>query len=251
MSRVTGGITLRNYIRNAYGPGMQLSAAQVIGGPDWLDKDQYDIQGKPSPDLELAMKKMSNDERNAQTRAMQQSLLADRFHLKVHFEVREMSVYALVPAKGGLKIKAVDAPPARDPNGPAPAPLSFSALNQAKTLPPGVSMLMVKPGVSQTMRAGATQMPTLMRTISQQPEIGGRPIIDQTGFTGYFNIDDLTWALTSAAGPLAGSADASSADTSAPSLVTALEETLGIKLVATKGPVEVIVIDSIDRPSDN
>ena len=249
MSRVSGGITLRQYIRNAYGPGTQLSAAQVIGGPDWLDKDQYDIQGKPSPDLEVALKKMTGDERNAQTRAMQQSLLADRFHLKVHFEVREMPVYALVPAKGGLKIKAVDAPPVRDPNGPAPQPLSFSALNQAKTMPPGVTMLSVKPGVSQTMRAGAVQMSMLVRTVSQQPETGGRPVLDQTGFTGYFNIDDLTWALTS--GPLAAATDASSADTSAPSLETALEETLGIKLVATKGRVEVVVIDSIDHPSEN
>jgi len=245
MTRMTG-TNIRNYIRNAYGPGAQLAAAQVVGGPDWLDKDLYDIQGKPSPDLEVAMKKMTNDDRATQQRMLQQSLLADRFHLKVHFEVREMPVYTLVPAKGGLKIKAVDGPTPPDPNGPAPQPPSFAALNQAKTLPAGMMMMMVKPGNLETMRAGATQMSNLVRLISQQPDMAGRPIIDRTGFTGYFNVDDLTWSLPTTAAP---TDPATASD--APSLATALEETLGIKVVAGKGQVEVVVIDSIDHPTDN
>ncbi len=110
-STVYPGTTLLQYIRAAYSPNSgALPPSQVIGGPEWIDKDKYDIQGKPSPDLEVALKKMTNEDRSAQTRSMQQSLLAERFHLKVHFEVRQMPVYTLVPAKGGLKIKAVDAP---------------------------------------------------------------------------------------------------------------------------------------------
>lgn len=241
--RILVGSTLRQYIRNAYSPGMaQLSAAQVIGGPDWIDKEKYDIQGKPSPDLELAIKKMTNDERNAQSRALQQSLLADRFHLKVHFEVREMPVYALVRAKGGLKIKPVDAPAPRDPNSP---PVAFTGPNQP--LPPGMSVMMMKSNGERTMRATATQMSNLVGMISGQPDTGGRPVIDQTGFTGYFNIDNFTFASPTNAAP---SDDPKSAS-DAPSLATALEESLGIKLVATKGPVEVVVIDSIDHPSEN
>jgi len=234
-----GGSTARQYIRNAYGPGIQLAAAQVIGGPDWIDKDKFDIKGKPSPDLEAAMSKMTNEDRAAQTRMLQQSLLADRFHLKVHFEVREMPVYALVPAKGGLKIKAVDAPAARDANTPLPRPVPGGPP------PPGMSVIMMNPGGARSFRASAAQMPTLVTLIGREGGIGDRPIIDQTGFTGYFDIPDLTFAQLSA------SADASNPASDAPSLATALEETLGIKLVATKGPVEVVVIDSIDHPSDN
>lgn len=237
--RVVNNTTLRNYIRNAYGPGMPLAPAQVVGGPDWIDKDRFTIQGKPSPDLEVAMKKMTNHDWSMQQRALQQSLLADRFHLKVHFEVREMPVYTLVPAKGGLRIKAVDAPPSGDKPPQMPAP--------GAPPPPGMMMLMVRPGGSQTMRAGAIQISNLIALLSQQTaETGGRPVLDQTGFTGYFNVDNLTWAPLNAAPSTDPNADAN-----APSLATALEETLGLKLVSTKGPVEVVVIDSIDHPSDN
>ena len=230
---VLGGSTVRQYIRNAYGPGTPLAAAQVIGGPDWIDKDKYDIKAKPSPDLEAALKKMTNDERGAQTRAMQQSLLADRFHLKVHFEVREMPVYALVPAKGGLKIKEVAAPPPPDPSGPPP-PFGPNA-----PIRPGTSMMMMGPR-SRTLRAGATTMTSFVSRIGS--EMGDRPMIDQTGFTGYFDVE-LKWA------PLDSATAPDSSDL--PSLATALEETLGIKLVATKGRVEVVVIDSVDHPSEN
>jgi uncharacterized protein (TIGR03435 family) len=74
---------------------------------------------------------------------------------------------------------------------------------------------------------------------------GDRPVIDQTGFTGHFDIDNLKWSSSQPA-----AADSSS-PSDAPSLETALGETLGLRLVATKGPVEVVVIDSIDRPSEN
>ena len=253
MMPLLGGNTVRQYIRMAYGLSIgplgsgQLAAAQVIGGPEWIDKERYDVKGKPSPDLEVAMKKMKPEEQSAQQRMMQQSLLADRFHLKVHFEVREMPVYALVPAKGGLKIKAVDAPPARDPNSP-PQPLPPPpppGSGQSPTLRPGMSLIMMKSGGERTMKASATQMPMLLNLIGREGGLGDHPIIDQTGFTGYFDIPDLTWA------PLSANTDASNTASDAPSLATALEESLGIKLLATKGPVEVVVIDSIDHPTDN
>jgi uncharacterized protein (TIGR03435 family) len=241
------GLTIRQYIRNAYGPGTPLATAQLIGGPDWIDKDKYDINGKPSPDLEVAMKKMTNEDRSAQTRSMQQSLLAERFHLKVHFEVREMPVYVLAPAKGGLKIKAVEAPPARDPGTPLQPPPP-PAPGQKPPMPAGMMFVMMKSNGERTMRAHATQMPNLLNLIGQQGGVGDRPIIDQTGFTGYFDFD-LTFAPLTAAASSPDSNGALSSD--APSLTTALEETLGLKLVSTKGPVEVIVIDSIDHPSEN
>jgi uncharacterized protein (TIGR03435 family) len=97
----------------------------------------------------------------------------------------------------------------------------------------------------RVLNARAIQMQLLTRTLSYsaKPEVGDRPIVDHTGFTGHFDIKDFTWAPLSAA-------DATDAP-DAPSLVGALEKQLGIKLVPAKDPIEVLVIDSIDRPSPN
>jgi uncharacterized protein (TIGR03435 family) len=221
---------------NAYGA---MYAAQVVGGPDWLDKDAYNIKGKVPDDLEAALQKMKPDDQLNQTRAMQQSLLADRFHLKAHFETRVLPVYELVPAKGGLKITEVPAPPERKPGDPLPPPPSPST-----PLPPGTMMTMMNSNGLRTVNARAVKMQGLARMIGgPMSEVGDRPIVDHTGFTGYFDIKDLTWA------PI-GNAGATDAP-DAPSLTGALEKQLGLKLVPAKDPIEVLVIDSIDRPSEN
>ncbi len=94
------------------------------------------------------------------------------------------------------------------------------------------------------VRARATTMANFVGWISgQTDDTGGRPVIDQTGFTGFFDIDNMKWAALDSAN--------ASESSDLPSLTTALEESLGIKLVSTKGPVEVVVIDSIDHPSEN
>jgi uncharacterized protein (TIGR03435 family) len=228
-------LSIRRYIMNAYGA---MYAAQIIGGPDWLNKDAYDIKGKVPDDLEAAFQNMKVDDRNDQTHSMQQSLLADRFHLKAHFETRVLPVYELVPAKGGLKITEVPAPPVRKPGDP---PIAF---HPGDPLRPGTMMTMVTNTGLRTTRARATTMKGLSRLMSDQlGDTGNRPIVDHTGFSGYFDITDLTWA------PLGDASAASTSD--APSLTVALEEKLGIKLVPAKDPIEVLVIDSIDRPSPN
>ena len=177
---------------------------------------------------------------------MRQSLLADRFDLKVHFEVREMSVYALMPAKGGLKIKPIAdlAPP--DP-GATSSPAAKRPANSGST------QMMMGAGGMRILRAQAISMAQFSSMIGAfidqtssnfiSLNTGSRPVIDQTGFTGYFDLDGLKWASPD-------SADSTAAP-DAPALTTALEESLGIKLIATKGPVEVVVIDSIERPSEN
>jgi uncharacterized protein (TIGR03435 family) len=225
-------LSIRRYIMNAYGA---IYAAQVVGGPDWLNKDSYDIKGKATDDLEAAQQTMKLDDRLNQNRAMQQSLLADRFHLKAHFETRVLPVYELVPAKGGLKITEVPAPPERKPSDP---PLR---IRPGDTLPPGTSMTMLNSGGLRVFNARAVKIQSLVRPIG--PDAGDRPIVDHTGFIGYFDITDLTWA------PL-GDAGATAA-LDAPSLSGALEQKLGLKLVPAKDPIEVLVIDSIDRPSEN
>jgi uncharacterized protein (TIGR03435 family) len=225
-------LSLRRYIMDAYGAKY---AAQVIGGPDWLNKDSYVIHGKVPEDIEAALQKKTSQDRIDQNRSMQQSLLADRFHLKAHFETRVLPVYELVPAKGGLKITEVPAPPERKPGDP---PITHRA---GDPLPPGSSMGSFNGNGLRVLNARAIKMALLARIISS--DAGDRPIVDHTGFTGYFDIKDLTWA------PLGDASGDSAPD--APSLIGAMEKTLGIKLVPAKDPIEVLVIDQIEKPSEN
>jgi uncharacterized protein (TIGR03435 family) len=106
-------------------------------------------------------------------------------------------------------------------------------------------MTMLNSNGLRVLNGRAIQMQWLARTISFSgaTEVGDRPIVDHSGFTGYFDITDLTWAPLSAA-------DADSTP-DAPSLSGALEHQLGLKLVPAKDPIEVLIIDSIDRPSPN
>jgi uncharacterized protein (TIGR03435 family) len=237
MVKLPPGVTLsplsiRRYIMNAYGA---IYAAQVVGGPDWLNKDAYDIKGKAPDDVETAFQKMTSAARYDQNRMMQQSLLADRFHLKAHFETRVLPVYELAPAKGGLKFIEVPAPPERKPGNP---PIR---MRPGDPLPPGTSMTSLNSSGLRVLNGHAINMQVLPRIIGG--EYADRPVVDHTGFTGCFDITDLTWA------PLGDAGAASTLD--GPSLTMALEEKLGLKLVPAKDPIEVLVIDSIDRPSEN
>ena len=247
------GTTMHMYIARAYGvpPGMAVLLGQennlrVIGGPAWIDSDRYEIQGKASDELRIAMDKMSRENRNAEDRMMQQSLLAERFHLKVHFETREMQIFELVPAKGGLKITAVDAPP--PPSGTPPPPPKPGGPMPAGMM--GISM-----GSNGAMRidARAVTVESFASMFqSMAPEISGRPVVDMTGFKGYFDVKEFRFLGT--APPRTGGGDAGNnpADPpDVPSLSQELEDKLGIKLVPGKGQVEVVVIDSIDRPTEN
>ncbi|HKO19136.1 MAG TPA: TIGR03435 family protein, partial [Acidobacteriaceae bacterium] len=217
-----GGTTLRRYISGAYGVQAgwaimvgQETFSQVIGGPAWIDKDRYDIKGKPPEDIADAMKKMSPEERAAQNRMMQQSLLAERFHLKVHFETREMPIFELVPAKGGLKITAVDPPP--PPSAvPPPPPKPGGAM------PPGSARMGIMNGAA-VLDARAASMELFLGAIrGLAPDIAGRPIVDMTGFKGNFDVKDFRFqgpSLPQAAGNSGNNAD----PPDAPSLAHELE----------------------------
>ncbi|MGA3242567.1 MAG: TIGR03435 family protein [Bryobacteraceae bacterium] len=225
-------LTIRRYIMNAYGA---VYPPQIVGGPDWLNKDAYDIKGKVPDELESALQKMTREERIDKTRIMQQCLLADRFHLKAHFETRVLPVYELVPAKGGLKITEVHAPPETKP-GDSPM--------RSRTddpLPPGSSTTAINSNGLRVLNARAIKMQLLTRIIVG--DIGDRPIVDHTGFTGYFDITDLTWA------PLGDAGSTSEPDGS--SIQGALKEKFGLRVVPTRDPIEVLVVDTIDRPTPN
>jgi bla regulator protein BlaR1 len=187
------------------------SEDRVVGGPDWIDSDadRYDVQGKIDDATYAAMKAMPAADRNRQINLMEQALLADRFQLKVHFETRQLPVYALVLAKGGPKLAAAK---------PDETPLLTGTGD----------------GANNVLTGQALTMSELVRSPLLRPE--GRMVVDQTGLKGRYD-----FTMKSATG----------VDADGPSLFTAIEEQLGLKLVSTKAPLEVIVVDHVERPDAN
>jgi uncharacterized protein (TIGR03435 family) len=213
-------LTLRMYIQAAF--GIQPSSSQQLIGPGWIDKKSYDIDGKLSDSLRDAKSKMTREEKVAQTELMMQSLLADRFKLKYHTEMREMPVYKLVVAKGGLKLK-----------------------EHSDSAKAGVWMW---GGGQVSEMKGSSPIPGLAGLLTNAAEIEGRPVLDDTGLTGIYDFS-LKWSSPEPA--KSGDNAAITSDADAPSLFTAVQEQLGLRLVAAKAPMKVVIIDHIETPSAN
>ena len=160
---------------------------------------------------------------------MVQALLADRFKLRLHHELRRLPVLALVQARGGSKMN----PAAKADSNKLGDELGFAEG------PPG-----------NWTGNGAT-MEALASDLSKLPEMGGRIVVDKTDLKGTFNIQ-LKWTPDPTVGADPAAAEnGEKSDPSAPSLFTALQEQLGLKLESAKGPVDVIVIDSAELPTPN
>ena len=192
---------------------------QVTGGPAWIDTDPYDIVAKPE-----SGEKMDPDK----VKLMVQSLLSDRFKLKFHYESKEMGVYALVPVKGGPQLKESAMPPSgrNGPRGP-----------------------MMRMGRGE-MNGQGVPVEFLAKTLSRQL---GRTILDETGLKGSY---DFTLHWTPEEGEMMGPKPAGTEpgpppDASGPTIYTALQEQLGLKLESRRGPVEMYVIDNVARPTEN
>lgn len=239
--RLTADASLQMLVQYAYG----VQAFQVVDGAARLQPGRYEIEAK-------AEGKATRNEMFL----MLQSLLEDRFRLKVHRETRDMPVYALVAAKSGLKLpppeksgcteSAADAAPEWAGGRMAPpgqgAPAATLCGSAGLTLVPSAPLL---PGGGARMQGEKIAMPELARKLSL---ILDRSVIDKTGFTGLFDLqldfvaDETTPAMPP---PPPGS------DMPGPSISQALQQQLGLRLESTKGPVEVIVVDHAERPSGN
>jgi uncharacterized protein (TIGR03435 family) len=183
----------------------------ISGGPDWITTDRFDVEGKV---LDPAIDK-SHPLTDSQRNLMVQSLLADRFKLAVHFETKQLPMYNLVIAHGGPHLQE-SKPDAKLTYGSNFGDLQGSAIPSS----------------------------TLASILSQQLQ---HTVVDQTGLTGKYDIK-LKWESDHAR---PGPGDAASDPSGLPSLFTALQEQLGLKLESTKGPVQTLVIDHIERPSEN
>jgi uncharacterized protein (TIGR03435 family) len=207
---------------------------QLSGGPDWATSNRYDIDARTETDASFE-----------QMRPMLQSLLKDRFQLALHHESKDLPVYALVVAKGGIKLKASSKENCitRDPNAPPSAPT------------PGQTYLSFCGGLGTSPRSlngTAISMEQLTTALSNTMQ---RTVIDQTGFTAPFDVH-LEWTEDQStpgfyAPGLAPPASALPASGSGPTVFTVLQEQLGLRLESTKGPVMILVIDHAVRPSAN
>jgi uncharacterized protein (TIGR03435 family) len=219
-------------VREAFG----LEPDRVIAGPDVAKlNSNFDVEAKVAPEDAAKLKELNFEQR----RQMMVALLEERCGLKYHHETRDLPFYELVVAKGGAKMQA-SKPDAEGPDqGPGSAPS------------PERHMLMMR-GRGHIESTG-TGMSGLVRLLSGQL---GRTVVDKTGLTGDFDFkldwtpDEMASAIIKTGNPAAGDSGTAQ-DTAGPSLFTALEEQLGLKLESTKGAVDVIVIDQLEQPTAN
>jgi uncharacterized protein (TIGR03435 family) len=217
----TTGATLKMMLQFAYRTpdGRALRGIDIIAAPGWADTDGFDIQATAQGETE----QISED----QMRLMAQSLLADRFGLKAHWEPRQTDVYNLIVAKGGPKLK----------------------MSENHSDPPRTIAMPSPSGIKVTFSDSAKSIAALADWL--QPYVS-RPVIDKTGLQGLFAVRLQFLLETSSVGPGAGpQAPALPPDPAGPSIFTAVEEQLGLKLESAKASVEVLVIDSVQRPSEN
>ena len=249
------GITLSMLIQQAY----DVKDYQISGAPGWMNTERYDIVAKadvPQPTRE-------------QLRVLLQSLLAERCKLQIHRETKELPIYELVVGKGGHKLHLSETQPTTDPQPPDPSkPVQAGAVAGGSTggfvsVGPGGKGVNdgtpVKSG--SMMRMGRGQLNAQMAPVSSIAAMLsqqlGRPVVDKTGIKGNYDFT-LQWTPdeTQRGMGLGGMEKPATdspmpADTSGPSVFTAVQEQLGLKLEAAKGPVEILVIDHIERPSGN
>ena len=232
------GMTVKFLITMAY----DVKDFQVSGGPGWVNSERYDIDAKEPDAIAQELEKLPLEQRRPLADSMLQSLLADRFQLKLTRGSKEMPAYALVVAKSGPKLqeaKPVDTQ-ADTPSGPGGHPHGP----------------MMRMGRGELNGQGVV-LSFLASVLSQQL---GRQVLDHTGLKGNYDLT-LKWTPEQGEGMMMGGPGgpgggprpdgAPPPDASGPSIFTALQEQLGLKLEATKAPADVLVIDHVEKPSEN
>jgi uncharacterized protein (TIGR03435 family) len=219
------GMTLRSMIEQAYG----IEDDQIIGAPDWVHTQRFDIEAKVDGVDEATLDKLSEDE----NKVMFQSFLKDRFALQVHREMKELPVLELVVAKGGPKLK--EAKPGdtypdglKGPDGKPAGHAGMMRWGRGQLTGQGISI--------------ASLVPPLTRQL-------GRTVVDKTGLTGQYDVE-LRWTPDDTPGPI-GSQGEAGVESTGPSILTALQEQLGLKLESRKSAIQVFVIDHVEQPSAN
>jgi uncharacterized protein (TIGR03435 family) len=186
---------------------------QIVGGPDWLRIDKFDVVIQPD---------LPGRPSTAQMRLIVQKLLQDRFHLSFHHAQQELSVYRIVPAKGGPKLTAT-----------AAADINTAAIGFDE-------------GAMTIRDASMAEFASLI----QRYVMLDRPVVDHTGIVGKYDFKlrwTPDWSQFEGKSPWPATNDTNAP----PSLYTAIQEQLGLKLEPGKEPIDVLAVDGVQKPSDN
>jgi uncharacterized protein (TIGR03435 family) len=204
-------VSLKQLLVNAY----LVREGLIFGLPAWAESSRFDITAKVTdPDMN-ALHSLSREQRQA----MLAAILADRFHLKTHTEIKTLPVYELVVAKDGPKLKTTTLPP---PGADNADPLGYGNLDVHNTELTATGVTLADLALNLTFPLDRT-------------------VLNKTGLTGRYDFQ-LRWT---ADGASAGATDAP------PDLFTAIQEQLGLKLQAAKGPVTTLVVDHVELPTGN
>ena len=242
-------VTLRLLIRNAY----QLQDFQITGGPSWIASDHFDIVAKMPDGFQPPTAPPAPGSGPSPVQLMMRALLAERFKLVVRNETKDAPIYALVLARSDGKLgpalkksdvdcAAVIAAARGRGRGPAPGPPQ-----PGERMPCGIR---IGPG---NMSVGGS---TLAQFANSLGMFAGRIVQDRSGLTGAWDID-LTWTPDQMPQRPPGAGDAPplingvAVDPNGPSLFTAVQEQLGLKLDSQRGPVEMVVIDRAEKPVED
>ena len=203
---------LRNIIRNAW----NLQSFQIVGGPSWIDSERWNILAKAegNPGMQMML--------------MVQNLLADRFRLVAHKETREMPIYALTFARADHSLGPKLHASATDCQKEVSAAIARTGRVPGGPNSPLLCGIRSIPG---HFELNAAALGSFARTLAP---LAGRSIVDKTGLTGVYDAE-LTWNDSE----------------EGPSLFTAIQEQLGLKLESQRGPVDVLVIDSVEHPTED
>jgi uncharacterized protein (TIGR03435 family) len=223
---IANRVTLKFLIKMAY----RVEDDQIAGAPKWVDSNTYDVEAKVDSSEVAELSKLNNDQRAL----MFQQLLAERFRLALHRETRNLPVYTLVIAKNGSKLqeaKPGDTYPdgLKSPDGKPVGHAGPMMWGNGRVIGQGVPLAQMVSALSQQL---------------------GRSVQDRTGLTGNYDIK-LEWTPDEPQRGQPGPDSGLAAGSPTPSLFTAIQEQLGLKLESRKAPVEVLVIDHVETPSEN
>jgi uncharacterized protein (TIGR03435 family) len=222
-------VTLKVLMAVAY----NVREENISGGPNWIETDRWDIEARAEEGSKPPRGWPEWLEPDQPLTLMLQSLLEDRFQLKVRRETREAPVYELAVARNGPRMK-----------------LSAGQDSVGRGVPRGSMMLNPRMGY---VAGNGVEVAKLAGLLSE-PGVLGRPVIDKTDLKGSYDFI-LEWTPEPGQGPVApGVSDpppTQSADISGPSIFTAIQEQLGLKVESSKGPIRILIIDSVQTPTGN
>jgi uncharacterized protein (TIGR03435 family) len=216
-------LTISNLIMNSY----NLTSEDLIFGlPGWACSAHFDVDAKvDNPDKQV-LEKLTNDQR----KAMRLDILRERFHFQAHFETKTLPVYNLVLAKSGPKFTG----------GKRDAETAAAMAKRGITASNGTMIV-----YDGEITGGGIPVSSLVFSLTGAV---GRTVIDKTGLTGNYDVE-LKW--TPENGDQSSTDNGQTDAQSGPSIFTALEEQLGLKLQPAKGPVQTLVVDRVEMPTEN